>query len=140
MAKKKRGRPRVEYLIRSIEVRSVRTHLSTHIDKEKRRGGSCWMEVRGVFDEPVKGQSNVAISVHEQPPAEVSANTSTALGHLIQMRPECRVVVTVPPREFDRAWTLAAGGRLTHAWLSMTTPHYNDATVPSVAFANEPIE
>jgi hypothetical protein len=48
--------------------------------------------------------------------------------------------VTNPPKQFDRAWTLAVAGAPRHAWLSMTTPHYNDASVPSVAFADEPIE
>src|SRR5689334_20042190 len=144
MAKKKRGRPRVEYLIRSIEVRSVATHMSVRMKDERSssptRDGSCWMELRGVFDEPVKGQSEVVISVHEEESAEVGPVRPAVIGHVLQMRPECRVLVTVPPKQFERAWTLAAGGRLTHAWLSMTSPRYNSASVPSVSFANEPIE
>jgi hypothetical protein len=144
MVKKKRGRPRVEHLIRSIEVRSVHVHMSMHIEDEKspnpRHAGSAWMEVRGVFDEPVKGQTDVVISVHEERDEKFGTVRPAVVGHLIQMRPECRIVVGFPTKDFDRAWALAAGGKLTHAWLSMTVPHYNNAAVPSVSFANEPIE
>lgn len=142
MTKKKRAR--VEYLIRSIEVRSVYTHLSLHVDGERtghpKPGGNCWMEVRGVFDEPVKGQSEVVISIQEDERGEIGPARPASIGHVIQMRPHLRAVVAMPPKAFERTWTLAASGRLSHAWISMTKPHYNDASVPSVAFANELIE
>jgi hypothetical protein len=79
-------------------------------------------------------------SVHEELEEKFGTLRPAVVGHLIQMRPECRVVLGLPTKDFDRAWVLAAGGRLTHAWLSMTKPHYNDASVPSVSFSNEPIE
>jgi hypothetical protein len=143
MPKKRLGRPRVEYLIRSIEVRAVRTHMSLRIEEPRgantMRTGSCWMELRGVFDEPVKGQSQVAISLHEDDKCDGSVRP-TVVGHVVDMRPECRVVVSIPSRQFERAWTLAAGGQLTHAWMSLTKPRYNDAAVPAIAFANHPIE
>ena len=70
MPKKNRGRSRVEHLIRSIEVRSVHVHMSMHVRVEKgpnpRHSGRAWIEVRGVFDEPVKKQREVVISVHEE--------------------------------------------------------------------------
>ena len=144
MAKRKRGRPRVEYLLRSVEVRAVRTHMSLRMEDahgaNPRMGGGCWMELRGVFDEPVRGQSEVAISLREDESDDVGAARPAVVGYVVQMRPECRVVVSVPPKQFDRAWALAAGGQLTHAWLSLTKPRYNDAAVPSVSFANHPIE
>jgi hypothetical protein len=144
MANTKRGRPRVRHLIRSIEIRSVRLHMSLRVDNERsaapKRAGSCWMEVRGVFDEPVKQQSDVVISVHEEEGADFGPNRPAVIGHVIQMRPECRVVIGVSQEHFERAWSLASGGRLTHAWMSLTEPRYNNAQVPAVAFANEPIE
>ena len=55
------------------------------------------------------------------------------------MRPECRIVVGVPTKDFHRAWPTAAGGRITHAWVAMNKSHDNDASVPSVSFSNEPV-
>ena len=102
MAKKKRGRPRLEYLIRSIEVRSVHMHMSVRVEDEKGPNpipsGRCWMEVRGVFDEPVKGQTDVVISVHEDDGGGFRTVRPAVIKHLVQMRPECRVVVTVAKR------------------------------------------
>ena len=144
MAQNKRGRPRVEHLIRAIEVRSVHVHMSMSVEDAKslspRHSGRAWIEVRGLFDEPVKAQTEVFISVHEELDENFGTVRPAVVGHVVQMRPECRVVIGIPTRDFDRAWTLAAGGRLTHAWLSMTVPHYNSAAVPSLSFANEPIE
>jgi hypothetical protein len=114
--------------------------VSNERGEDPRRDGKAWMEVRGVFDEPVKGQKDVVISVHEDEDGRFGPVRPAVVGYMFQMRPECRIVVTVTTRDFERAWTLAAGGRLTHAWLSMTVPRYNDAEVPSVAFSNEPIE
>jgi hypothetical protein len=109
-----------------------------HIDHARspnpRHGGRAWMEVRGVFNEPVKNQTDVVISIHEETEQTFGTLRPAVVGHLIQMRPECRIVVGVPTKDFDRAWALAAGGRLTHAFVSMTKPHYN------VSFSNEPIE
>jgi hypothetical protein len=144
MTKRKIGRPRIEYLIRSIDVRSIKTHISArpatgktpHLKVE----GKCWMQVRGVFDEPVKGQSEVVISIHEDERAFAGQGHPDSVGCLLERRPELRVLVHLNPDLFHRTWLLAAGGRLTHAWMSLTKPHYNDAWVPAVAFANEPIE
>ena len=144
MAKKKQGRPRVEYLIRSIEVRSVNTHMSlrpeTDHGPETKVVGQCWMQISGTFDEPVKGQSKVVISVHEDERGFVGPGHPASVGCLVQRSPELRVLVHLPPALFERAWMLAAGGRLTHAWMSLTKLHHNDGWVPSVAFANQPIE
>ena len=144
MAKAKRGRPRVRHLIRSIDVQSVRQYMSLRVDDDRsaapKRAGKCWMEVRGTFDEPVKRQSEVVISVHQEEGADFGPNRPAVIGHVIEMRPACRVVIGVSREHFERVWTLASGGRLTHAWMSLTEPHYNDAQVPAVAFANEPIE
>jgi len=98
------------------------------------------MELRGVFDEPVRGQSEVAISLHEDETGEVGPNRPAVVGHIVDMRPECKVLVTLASKQFDRVWALASGGQLTHAWMSLTKPRYNDATVPAMAFANHPIE
>jgi hypothetical protein len=50
------------------------------------------------------------------------------------------VVVTLPHAEFDRLWSFALTGHLTHAWMALTKPHYNRGLVMAVSFTNEPEE
>src|SRR5690242_4857608 len=100
MPKKTRGRPRVEYLIRSIEVRSVRVFMSAHVEDAKstnlRHAGKAWMQVRGVFDEPVKKQTEVVISIHEETDKDFGTPRPAVIGHVIDMRPACRIVMGIP--------------------------------------------
>lgn len=88
----------------------------------------------------MKGQSEVVISVHEDERGFAGPGHPASVGCLVQRSPELRVLVHLPPALFERAWMLAAGGRLTHAWMSLTKLHHNDGWVPAVAFANQPIE
>ncbi len=143
MAKKRMGRPVVEYVIRTIEVKTVRMYVSHRIDDRRYSctPGDAWLQVRGTTDEPINGQSDVEISIQERDRDEKTVrDTTKSIGALIQLQPQAQIVVDMPPRLFDRTWTMAAGGQLRHVWISMTKPKGKFAPVVSVSFQNEPIE
>jgi len=39
--------------------------------------------------------------------------------------------------DFDRLWTLAIGGKLTHAYLYFTKPHFHHGLVVNASFSTE---
>jgi len=47
------------------------------------------------------------------------------------------MVITFPHSEFDRLWSFALSGRLNHAWVAFTKPHYNTGLVLAVSFSSE---
>lgn len=144
MAKKKLGRPRLEYLMPIIEVTNVAMHLSHRVDDRRSAYLSCgdaWLQVRGTADEPIEGQSDVEISVHEVDGVKGPAQDMTkSIGTLVQLKPHPHVVLDMPPKMFDRAWTMAAGGQIRYIWLSMTKSKGRYAAIVSVSIQNEPIE
>jgi hypothetical protein len=143
MAKRRRRR-RIQNLTRIAEVRSFNVHVSAGIEDANsanpRRRGSAWLEVRGVMDEPVKGTSEIRISVHEAKDDNLGTTRPAVVGYVFGTRPDVHVVVTVEPMLFERAWSMAISGNLKNVWLSMTPPYYGNADVPSISFSNEPIE
>jgi len=143
MAKRKRL-PRVENLVRIAEVRSFNVSMSADITDAKsatpRRSSSARLVVRGVMDEAVKGTSEIRISVREAKDDNLGTTRPAVVGYVFGTKPEVNVVVTVEPKLFERAWSLALSGHLKHVWLSLTPPHYGNADVPSISFSNEPIE
>jgi hypothetical protein len=140
---KRRRRTRVEHLIRTVEVRSFNVYGNAGIDDAKgsnpKRSGGAWLEFRGVLDEPVKGQLNTRIGVHEAKDDNLGSKRP-AVGYVFGTKPELHVVVTLQPDLFERILMMAIAGRVMHAWISMTPPHYGQADVPSISFSNEPIE
>ena len=144
MVKKRVGRPHVESVMRIIEVKSVPMYVTQRINDRwhtHRPGGDSWLQVRGTMDEPIEGQSVVEVSIHECEPDERGTHEPTnSIGTLIQLRPNAQIVLDMPAKTFGRLWTMAAGGRLRHIWLSMTKPKGKDIQVVSVSFQNEPIE
>jgi len=50
-----------------------------------------------VFDEPINLQTNVAISVHEDSTDNFGTVRPASVGHLLQIRPVCQIVVAFRP-------------------------------------------
>ncbi len=142
--RKKRGRPRDEYLIRIAEVTSFNVHVSAGIEEAKgtnpRRSGSSWLEVRGVMDEPVKGTSDIRISVHEAKDDDLGTRRPAVVGFVFGTKPDVHVVVTFDTKVFERTWAMALSGNLKNVWVSLTPPKWGSADVRSISFSNEPIE
>ena len=68
--------------------------------------------------------SDVVIRIIEDELDELGPNRPAAIGHVLGTKPDVTVYLAMPAKQFERAWMLAAGGRLSHAWISMTPPHY----------------
>jgi hypothetical protein len=96
--------------------------------------------LHGTLDEPIKGHSNIEIRIVEEEPVDLSPNRPAAVGHVLGTNPAVSVYLPMSERYLDRAWSLAASGRLTHGWISLTPPHYGAAAVQSIAFANEAVD
>lgn len=129
--------------MRIIEVKGVQMHVSTHVDdggRFYRPGGDAWLRVCGTFDEPLKGQGDVEISIHELDEEGPAHDRTTSIGALIQLKPQALVVIDMPHDLFDRTWAMAAGGKISFAWISMTKPKGRDALVLNLSFTNEPME
>jgi hypothetical protein len=60
-----------------------------------------------------------------------------SVGAVIQAKPHLQFVLTWPQTEFDRVWTIALGGRLTHGHFYFTKPHYNSGLIVSASFSSE---
>jgi len=144
MAKKRKGRDRVEHLIRIVEIHTRRLHVSARIENPNasspQRRDSSWLEVAGIMDEPVKGTKDIRISIHEAEDNVLGPKRPAVIGFVFGTKPEVHAVVTVGPKLFDRTWIMAATGTLRNAWISMTPPKWGNADAPSVSFSNEPIE
>ena len=77
------------------------------------------------------------MKMHPKDKLEVGTARPASVGAIAQIRPHVSVVVTFPQTDFDRVWTLALGGQLTHGRLCFTKPHYNTALVVSMSVSNE---
>jgi len=127
----------------TIEVTAVAMYASHRISDRAhplRPGCHGWLQLRGTTDEPIKGQSDVEISVHQAAEDGSAPNTNNSIGALIQIKPGAHIVLDIPPALFDRVWAMASGEQLRHLWLSMRKPQRNKAIVLSVLFQNQPIE
>lgn len=137
-------RKRQEHLIRTVAVRSVNTHLALRVpSRRERRVGpeaSASIQVLGILDEPVKERTKVRISVREDEQEQVVRGRPAAVADVLVTGDEVTVGVPMSTKLFGQIWQLAASGRLLHAWISMTAPHYGVASVSSIAFSSEPDE
>ena len=142
MAKRK-GRPRVEYITPIVQLTSVTVHVSVRIEDRHSRmapGGDKWLEVQGAMDEPVQGISEIQLSVHERTEDISEREPRKSVGGVIRVRPYVQALVYVPQQSFDRLWEMAAGGRLSYLWISITKPQGTLEDVVSISFTNQPIE
>jgi hypothetical protein len=143
-AKKKPKNPKPEMLSRNVEITSfdatVRISASHSRGEEPYIESQPWLELRGTATEPVKGVTDVKISLYPRGQVEVGTARPASVGAIIQTRPLLDVVISWPHADFDRVWTLAIGGHLKFSHLYFTTPHYNRSLVVNASFSREPEE
>jgi len=143
MVKKKMGRPRLEYEIRTLQITKVEMFVTYRIEDRHSYGppGDAWLKVDGTLDETLEGQTTAEISIHELEKADRHApDRPKSIGALIQTRPRIQILIDLPGPLFERTWTMASGGKLLHIWISMTKPVRQHAHVLSVSLQNEPVE
>jgi hypothetical protein len=141
MSKKRLAGGRPEMLSRNIEISSfsatVRLHAVHPKGEDPYIESEPWLELRGTVTEPVRDVRDVRISMYPQDTLQVGTARPAAVGALIQARPQLSFVLKWSHVDFDRVWALAVGGRLTHAHLYFTKPHYNTGLVVNASFSNE---
>ena len=93
--------------------------------------------MRGKATEPVRDVRDVRISMYPRNTIQIGPARPASVGSIIQARPELSFVLTWPQVDFDRIWSLALSGQLTHGSLYFTKPHYNSGLVVSASFSNE---
>lgn len=141
MANKRRKSGRPEMLSRNVEISSF--SATVRLGAVHRKGenpyieGEPWLELRGTATEAVRDVRDVRISMYPRNTLQIGPARPASVGSLIQARPELSFVLTWPQVDFDRIWTLALSGRLTHGSLYFTKPHYNTALVVNASFSNE---
>lgn len=139
--KKPRKGNRPELISRDVALASfgatVRLHTVHHKGDEPYIESKPWLEVRGTATEPVKGVSDVKISMYPEDKPIVGPVRPAAVGAIIGARPTLDVVLTWAHVDFDRVWALALAGHLKFAHLMFTKPHYNGGLVVNASFSNE---
>lgn len=139
--KKKRRSNRPEIISRNVTIAGFRATVRLHA--VYRRGdepyieSQPWLELRGTLAEAIKGVTDVVISMYPEDKPVVGTPRPAAIGAIIGVKPTFQVVLTWPHADFDRVWALAVSGRLSHAHLALTPPHYNSGLVVSASFSNE---
>jgi hypothetical protein len=96
-----------------------------------------WLELQGKAIEPVKGVTEVKISLYPKDELQVGTARPASCGAIIGAKPELHAIITWSQMEFDRVWTLAMSGHLKWAYLYFTKPHYGGGLVVSASFGNE---
>ncbi|MGB2714763.1 MAG: hypothetical protein WBC51_11320 [Vicinamibacterales bacterium] len=99
--------------------------------------GQPWLELSGTATEPVKGVTDVKISMWPRETVEIGTARPASIGAVLGARPELAFGLTWPQQEFDRVWNLALSGHLKFARVYFTKPHYNSGLVVSASFSNE---
>lgn len=144
MGKTRRKRKRIDNLLRTATIASFEAYIGVHVAQQRgveaHRGTSNWLLLHGLLDEPLKGHSDLQIRIVEDERDDVGPNPPPGIGHVLGTNPQVSIYVTMPANLFERTWNLAAGGKLSHAWISMTPPHYGSAVVQNIAFSSAPIE
>jgi hypothetical protein len=140
MPKKRRAR-RGETISRSVEIStfsaSVRLNVDAPREPDPQIEAKPWLELRGTMSEPVREVHEIEFSVYPDPRTSVGTARPPGVGSIIQVRPRLVVVVSFTDSDFDRVWSLALSGHLTHAHIIFTEPHYNKARVTNLSFSNE---
>jgi hypothetical protein len=126
---------------RNALISAVAPRVSIHVkrpkDPEPEIEGRPWLELRGQLTEPVRDTLDVVIKVWADPDKRVGPARPVAVAHIMSVKPEVEVIGSCAPSEFDYIWSLALSGRLTHAYMSFTKPHYGSASVLYISFSSE---
>ena len=139
--KRKPKSSKPEMLSRNVEITAFRA--TVRLNAIDRKGdepyveGQPWLELRGTATEPVKGVTDVKISMWPRETVEIGTARPASVGAVLGARPELAFGLTWPQQEFDRVWNLALSGHLKFAHVYFTKPHYNSGLVVSASFSNE---
>jgi hypothetical protein len=140
MPKKSRTK-RPDILNRTVDIASFGASLRVGVDEpndpEPEIEVKPWLELRGVLDEPIRQTSDIVLSLYPDPRTKVGTAPPPAVGSVIGVRSTVEAVISVPHAEFDRLWSFALSGRLKHAWMALTQPHYNRGLVLAVSFSSQ---
>jgi len=141
MPKRKRSPNKPEMLSRNVAISSF--PATVRIGAVHRRGeepeieSQPWLELQGKATEPIRGVTDVKISMYPREPLVIGTARPASAGAIIQAKPELSVVLTWANADFDRVWTLATTGQLKYSHLYFTKPHYNSGLVVSASFSTE---
>ena len=109
--RKARKTNKPEMLSRNVEIASfgaiVRIHAAHPRNEEPYIETQPWLELRGKATEPVKGVTDVKISLYPKDDMRVGTARPASCGAIIGAKPELHAAITWPQVEFDRVWTLA---------------------------------
>jgi len=138
-SRRRNGKP--EMLSRNVAITSfsatVRLNAIHHKGDEPYIKGQPWLELRGTAQEPVKGVTDVKISMWPREKVEIGSARPASVGVVLGARPELAFGLTWPQAEFDWVWNLAVSGHLKVAHVYFTKPHYDSGLVVSASFSNE---
>ena len=131
-----------ETIQRNVAILSIAPRVSCNVRGEKHdpepvREARPHLALRGELSEPLRGVLGIELKVWADPDTRTGSARPAAVGHIVGMRPHVEVLAAYSPIDFSYIWSLALSGRLTHAYLSFTKPHYNSATVLYMSFSNE---
>lgn len=141
MPRKRRDTKRAELLARTAQISSCR--FTQRIRAVHNRGEEpyveCgpWLELLGKLEEPVKGVTDVRISLYPLEPVVVGPVRPAAIGAVISLKLEMSVVISWSEREFDRLWSMALAGHSKFAYLAFTPPRNGRARIVSASFGSE---
>src|SRR4051794_11556403 len=114
-------------LTRNVEISSfgatVRISAVHHKGDEPYIESQPWLELRGKATEPLKGVTDVKISLYPKDEVQVGTARPASCGAIISAKPTLEAIIAWPQLEFDRLWTTAITGHLKWAYLHFTTPH-----------------
>jgi hypothetical protein len=115
-----------EMLSRNVEITSfgatVRIGAVHRKGEEPEIDSQPWLELRGTATEPVKGVTDVKISLLPKDALQVGPARPALVGAIIEARPTLHAVITWSHVEFDRVFALAISGYLKWAHLYFTKP------------------
>ena len=144
MPQKKRTTQRPENLVRQIAISSVAAGASVSAmherGQEPRYDGSARLELSGTMVEPIRNARAVEIVLYASDRTSVGTSPTPWVGTIDVDPDKIRPVLFISHQDFDRVFRLALAGRLNHALLVLTKPHYRTAYVIHLSFSTHPEE
>jgi hypothetical protein len=116
---------------------SVRISAVHRKSEEPEIESQPWLELRGRLHEPVKGMTDLKVSLYTREPLTVGPARPASVGSIIGTKPELHVILPWSPAEFDRVWALALSGHLKFTHLYFTSPRYGSGLVVNASFSSE---
>jgi len=119
---------------------------SFHVDRIK--GGGTEMrkmnciELTGRLEEPIKGVSNLAISVFVHEDRPTTSGGPICVGSIISIKESVSLVTSMNPQEYSWLLTMIAANKLGACYFSSEQPAYGQAKVFNLSFDTElpPVE